>query len=620
MRSKKSQITVFIIIGVILLFSAALVFYIKERVGVPEREVEVAVEKVPTEIQPAQEYVTNCIEKVSTEAIKKIGLRGGYLSTEEQDFPLTLVKFNSDDNSPTESDTVPFPPGSETRVPYWQYMNSPNDCSTCSFKSLQPPLFRTEGANSIESQIDRYVNSNLRKCLNNFEPFRKEGFAIEEKGDIKTTTFVNPKRVLVSVTYPVELRKEQTYRMEKFAVNLNVRLQDLYDIADFITRTSERTRFLGVATLNWIAAFSDLDSNKLPPLADYDVSYNEVSWRASDVEKNLKGVLESYVQVIQLGGTREYRDPRGYSDPLLRGLVATMSLPQDVATGVDAKFLYLGWPIYLDFGTENLGPQEVQFPLLEIFPFKDYSFAYDISYPVVIKLSDPDAFNGRGYNFMFALETNIRANEPINASYSRFYIPYADERTSFLCEAAQRTAGPLTIITTDASNKKPLDGVAVTFVASQQCTVGTTVINNDAFTSNYNKAVLIDNFPSGIGTLRFTKSGYVAKEIPYITSPGVEDVVEVELEPVKKINATLVKLTAGTEIQGIDVSNPSSIVFTEEEISSPDFGSVAITRLNTENDPLGSGIFIPSENETEILLSPGKYKVSIGLIYNQSLI
>ncbi|MEM4336930.1 MAG: hypothetical protein QXG86_02915 [Candidatus Woesearchaeota archaeon] len=621
--NKKSQITIFIIIGVVLLFSTALVIYIKNKVGAPEREVKIALEKVPEEIKPAQEFVSQCINYIGIEALKKIGMHGGYISTDQADYDITLVKFKENDENPTEADVVPFTPKSRIKIPYWYYMRSPNDCSECYFSSLQPPLYRINGSNSIESQIDNYINLNLRKCLNNFEPFRKEGFSIKD-GGIKTTTYIREKDVYINVDYPVELEKEgNSYKMSKFATIIPVRIKELYETADYITRMAPYSHFLEVSTLNWITAFSGLTPRKLPPLAQFTVSYKEVRWRSSDVRKNLVAMLETYVPAISLSGTIDFKDPRGYTNPLIRGIMASLTLPQNITENINAKFLYLGWPIYLNIGGEELGPQSINFPLFSIFPLKGYSFSYDISYPVIIKITDPYAFRGEGYTFMFALETNIRGNRPFGENYTSLLIKLPEERVSFFCEAEQRNSGIIKVLAYDAATKEPLEDVLVTFLGSQECPIGVTALQEDPTGPFYGEAVLVEKFPVGIGTLVFSKPFYAKKEIQYATYVGKEDTIKVYLEPLKKVKAKLKKISLPPlySVPHINFAEEiKTMTLPQFDISSPDIGMVLISRnVESNEEPWSYFFFAPSEKETEIMLYPGNYNVSLTLIYNHSL-
>ena len=72
---KRAQITIFIIIGVILLLSLSIVIVIRTETS------KVFVEKflLPEEIIPIREYTQNCLESVSREAINRIGANGGFI-------------------------------------------------------------------------------------------------------------------------------------------------------------------------------------------------------------------------------------------------------------------------------------------------------------------------------------------------------------------------------------------------------------------------------------------------------------------------------------------------------------------------------------------------------------
>ena len=80
LMNRRGQLTIFIIIGIVLLFSAALITFIRQSVVLYKPPVEVA-ETVATELQPIQKYVTECLEIVAKEGIRKAGMQGGYIDT-----------------------------------------------------------------------------------------------------------------------------------------------------------------------------------------------------------------------------------------------------------------------------------------------------------------------------------------------------------------------------------------------------------------------------------------------------------------------------------------------------------------------------------------------------------
>ena len=159
-KSKKAQITIFIIIGIILLFSSALVFYIKNKVSGVEPTATIIEKSPPADLEGMKDYVESCIYLTAKEGIKKLGSSGGYITPSE--FGITKG------SEPTEGNGLELFPNSGYVVPYWHYLKSSNDCTgTCNFASEMPPL-KGDNPRAIESQVSRYIEQNLKYCVNDF--------------------------------------------------------------------------------------------------------------------------------------------------------------------------------------------------------------------------------------------------------------------------------------------------------------------------------------------------------------------------------------------------------------------------------------------------------------------
>lgn len=76
MRSKKAQITVFLIIAVLILAIFGMVFYIRSLSGI---ETKKAID-VPDDIAPLYQHVSDCIKDSSTSALYLLGVQGGYIN------------------------------------------------------------------------------------------------------------------------------------------------------------------------------------------------------------------------------------------------------------------------------------------------------------------------------------------------------------------------------------------------------------------------------------------------------------------------------------------------------------------------------------------------------------
>src|SRR3989344_2379922 len=112
--NKKAQVTVFIIIGILLLAGAAAFFYIAKKTSQEsklEAEIKVSEEQVPTQFDPIKKYAEDCAYSVAVEGLNLIGKQGGYISFDDHNLNTESFLITS---NPTESDAVTFAPGFKT--------------------------------------------------------------------------------------------------------------------------------------------------------------------------------------------------------------------------------------------------------------------------------------------------------------------------------------------------------------------------------------------------------------------------------------------------------------------------------------------------------------------------
>lgn len=74
MRKKRAQVTIFIIIGIILLLSTVLVIYLVSRQSVKPLEEAII---VPESAKPVHEFITGCLEQTSKRGVALLGQQGG---------------------------------------------------------------------------------------------------------------------------------------------------------------------------------------------------------------------------------------------------------------------------------------------------------------------------------------------------------------------------------------------------------------------------------------------------------------------------------------------------------------------------------------------------------------
>ena len=81
---KRGQVTLFIILGVLVLGLVALFFFLRSTV-VEERvqEARPVAEDVPTEFNPVKVFTEDCLKLTVEEGMTRLGQQGGYIRPKE---------------------------------------------------------------------------------------------------------------------------------------------------------------------------------------------------------------------------------------------------------------------------------------------------------------------------------------------------------------------------------------------------------------------------------------------------------------------------------------------------------------------------------------------------------
>jgi len=191
-------------------------------------------------------------------------------------------------------------------------------------------------------------------------------------------------------------------------------------------------------------------------------------------------------------------------------------LPLDGAEDLDINFDYFGWEPFLEIneGETEIRPQEFKFKSsLPVIPFhlnfQRFYTTYDFSFPVLVTLNDPEALNGEGYIFSFALEANVVNNR---AAKDEFVEPEVVTALSdsMVCNKDKMNTEPIRAVVIDSSNNEPMELVSIGFQIPDQdyCSMGLTDV----------KGELETNYPAVYGgVMDFTREGYLTSFYPIDT-------------------------------------------------------------------------------------------------------
>jgi hypothetical protein len=620
--NRKGQLTVFIIIGIVLLFSTALIVYIRQSVVEYKPPLEIVREQVPNELVPMQQYVIDCLQRTAEEGVIRAGLQGGY--TDE-----SLLAPN--DEAPTEGNAVSFSPGSSLVIPYWWYLRSRNTCENdCQYDSRRLEF------NEFERQIAEYVEQRMPTCLD-YSRFAQQGFEIEQ-GELHANV-VGGRTVTVTLDYPLVVSfsgREAT--LSKYGAQIPVNVQRIYDFATDMTNAEIQYGFLEEHTMQIIAAFAGLEK-EIPPILEIDIQPgNTKYWRKSEVEKKIQPLLLSYVPALQVHGTTNFVEKRFdnvFKENIYRGMtIPLLTSDRRPYSGISTNFVYLDWwPIYFNIKGRGvtgdlIGPESYSsnfFPFIEP---KRYTNYYGVSYSVVIEIKDPSALDGRGYTFMFALEVNVRDNDAVNIDYTGLPIIPVTGGT-LLCDPKQRNSGNITINAKNKFTGAPLNEVLTTYSCSDTaCTIG--------YTNQQGSLKTTLPICTG-GALVFSKQDYRQTIVPYSTARGKSDSLSVELYPVFEKKISVKKKPIYRQCQKKGEDEPADFLdkqtirileidqdcywFLRDEESpllANEYAVISFTK--TKEDPAEeeyavSTVYRGNETFATVQLVPGSYEISMQLLY-----
>lgn len=201
-RQKKGQVTVFIIIGVILVAIALLIYFLYPG----------AKTTTQSNLNPNQ-FIQNCVSQDLEDIVYELSVHGGSVSPEH------YILYQGEE------------------VEYLCYTNE--FYKTC---SVQQPLLKQH----IEREINTEIKNSAAKCFNDLkESYEKDNYQVTLKmGNINTELL--PKRIALNFNNSLTISKGSSQTYKEFNVVLNNNLYELIAIANSI--------------INWESEYGDSET------------------------------------------------------------------------------------------------------------------------------------------------------------------------------------------------------------------------------------------------------------------------------------------------------------------------------------------------------------------------
>ncbi len=624
--SQKGAVTTYIILGLVILIVGGVAVYVFTQFERSAQEEERAyLAQLPDEVQAPLLFVDSCIRQTARQGLERMGQHSGWVSVDD---PTLAGKSFSFGYFSTEYEGVAFSQDKDAiKLPYWYYLASPSDCTSCSFSGNIPTL------QEMETMLAKYVERELPSCINNFDSLSDQ-YTIEQLANASADVSIRNENVEVNVDYPLRIQLEDsTFTYQKFPITLSVNLKRIYELATKITEAEAQHNFLERYILTLLSAYTAVDAQSLPPISAQEFGPRQVFWSTYDVKNRLQSIIRDNLLYLTIPGTGNFYpltldedEPnrelkQGYYYGSVINILQDNTDLEGIYDSIDSNFFYLDWPYYFDISPSQgalIRPEKTAGDLnfLQIFS-QSYEFYYDFAFPVYVDLRDQDAFNGEGYSFLFALEANVKNNQPFAAGASYSIVP---SQTSFslFSDPKQRISGIITVKAIEKARDdedKPILGASVSY----QCAGNTAYIG----TTN-NEGVLAARFPicQG-GVLKLTKEGYYGTNLQLDTQVAVDDDIAGRLSKIyeKKVELKVRKPDYLKQVQSVDYGALSFDQYRQllqqgqEDLNNSE-AYVTVTRVKESpfDDEFSRFVYFDPKNKNQVQtieLIPGEYIVNI---------
>lgn len=491
---KRGQVTLFIILGVVLLLAVVLVIVLREKLTI-FRPGEI----FDVKTTPVQKFIEGCGDTVARDGLAVLGAQGGYiwLPPVIESNPLAHLDMG-------------------IKVPLWHYQT----------ENRIPPM------HLMEAHLSRYVTENLKDCLRGLSDFQKQ-YTIVEKGELRTETTITPQTVMFRIIYPIEIVNKEGQRVttiSEFPVDVPYKLKDMYEVGrEVIEREAQEMKFEKMA-VDLISMDSDI------PLVGTEFSCAKKVWQLQEVQKKIKELLRTNIPTMRVEKTDYIGVPS--EQPYVQNHYV-WKVTETPYKDIRVTFTFDdNFPFFMaarPSSGQMLKSNELKGSGIASFVcLQQWKFVYDLQFPVLVTIEDLK--NNYNLNYAFVVQVRNNRGERGQATQQMPFVKTPEESDEAYCG---NTYGDYVMRVNTFDNVSdpdigethlPIRDVNISFT----CLKFTCFMGQSKFSSGGAVARLEARFPYCVnGVLRGKKTGYKPYESFVTTTSGRE--VNVYLTPIKEI-------------------------------------------------------------------------------------
>jgi len=604
-KQKRAQVALFVILSLILAISIVYFSYSFFFAAETESDSELQKPSLSEGQNELRSYIDNCIQDAMVQGLEIMRLQAGYI---ELPSDLAIIEVGSDKNYAVKGDKdrkkIVIQENAQVIKPYW-----------ITKQSIQIPSLVL-----MEQHLATYVAKELSICVNDFIPFKEQGYSVIE--DQPNVSISMGASVIANVFYLVELHKEDRLLKEAdYIVSIPVNMQKIHNAASSLAAQESYHAYLEDHTTNIISLYSGIDAASLPPTyqtdTNFDCSY--VQWNKESVKTQLQDIFSATIPLLKVQGT--FRAEDGPSADVYDSFVYDLFLENNPELDIDFEYRkewdFVGYEIEPGQGS-NLIPERVvgtNIPMIPRFCVFKYPFKYSYSFPVMATITDKESatldpkenlfLEKRGFSFSIPLMVNVCGNQPRACVVSQFEgltfnleSENGSSAQSLFCDSSQKVSTPVSISVADAYTRSALSGVDVNYQCGpieNNCFMGTTDISGK----------LKNPFPLCInGFLIVSKKGYFPQT--QLASIYNEQNVAIPLILVPENEITI-------EAKKIFVQDLIKRKANHEPFTGLSLDLASGERVSLISDA-GTLYLFPDPEQRHISLAPGQYDFTVQII------
>jgi len=215
-KNRKGQLSIFIIIAIVIVIALVVLLLFRK--------------DIQSWISPtgAQEYIRDCAEQYTEEALQKLEMQGGSLEPENY----LLYEDN--------------------KVDYTCYTE--DYLKRC---VMQKPFLKQ----NIEQELASYIEPRVRGCFEEVESQLERSGSVVTVSQVKVETSLVPNSIVVTIRAPTTIRREGAVRYDNFKAEVDSEIYELVMLASSIS--NYEARYGDSDTIPYMMYYPDIRVEKI---------------------------------------------------------------------------------------------------------------------------------------------------------------------------------------------------------------------------------------------------------------------------------------------------------------------------------------------------------------------